>query len=243
MAASARRMLAAARCFSSSSSGGGAKKAWYNGTKIVCVAKNYADHVKEMGGKPKPAAAPPVFFLKPSSSVVHPPGAIVIPAGVKNVHHEVELGVVIGKRGRRIAAADWRTYVRGYVVALDMTARDIQAAAKAAGEPWAVAKGYDTFCAMSEEVPAEHVEDPHDLHLSLTNMNTLVQAGVTGDMIHRIPQLLAAASAVMTLEPGDVLLTGTPSGVAAVAPGDILHAAVVGVVSATFPVVAEPPLA
>ena len=204
----------------------------FTGTKIVAVAKNYAAHKVEMGGTAERLEAP-AFFLKPPSSVLANGGVIVRPRGCKDLHFEVELGVVIGARTggwRRVASADWRAAVGGYCLALDMTARDLQAKAKAAGMPWTQAKGYDTFTPMSATVPASAVPDPHALELHLSVDGVERQRGSTGGMLHRIPDLIEAITAVMTLEEGDVILTGTPSGVGAVAPGSVIRAGITGVV-------------
>ena len=128
----------------------------YSGTKIVAIGKNYAAHAVEMGGSAARRASP-LFFLKPSSSVVQAGGGaggarratVVLPRGIGEVHHEVELGVVIGARARHVRAADALAHVRGYCLALDMTARDLQAAAKAAGAPWTHGKCYDTFTPLA----------------------------------------------------------------------------------------------
>lgn len=215
-----------------------ARGARYAGTKVVAVAKNYAAHKVEMGGTPERLDAP-AFFLKPSSSVIGPGQAIVKPAGVAEVHHEVELGVVIGARCRAARAADWARYVGGYVLALDMTARDLQAKAKAAGMPWTQAKCYDTFTPMSDILPAAAVGDPHELELYLTVDGAPRQRGRTSGMLHRIPELLEAISAVMTLEPGDVILTGTPEGVGPAPVGCTLVAGITGLVEVSFAVVDE----
>ena len=210
----------------------------FNGTKIVAIGKNYAAHAVEMGGSPARRAAP-LFFLKPPSSVVQAAAAgagalpraatVVLPRGVGEVHHEVELGVVVGARARRVRAGDVLAgHVRGYVLALDMTARDLQAAAKAAGAPWASAKGYDTFTPMSAEVAAARVPDPQALALWLDVDGQPRQRGRTADMLHSVPELIAYVSSIMTLEPGDVVLTGTPAGVGPVRAGQRIRAGVDG---------------
>lgn len=214
-----------------------ASKLRFSGTKIVAVAKNYAKHKVEMGGTPDRLEAP-AYFLKPNSSVIAPNEAIVVPRGVAEVHHEVELGVVIGTRCRAISAADWRDYVSGYLLGLDMTARDLQAKAKAAGMPWTQSKCYDTFTPLSEILPSSRVADPHALELYLSVDGAERQRGSTGAMLHRIPQLMEAISAVMTLEPGDVILTGTPEGVGPVKAGSVITAGIDGLVEVRHPVVA-----
>ena len=201
----------------------------YSGTKIVAIGKNYAAHAVEMGGSPAKRAAP-LFFLKPSSSVVQAAGGrratVVAPRGIGELHHEVELGVVIGARARRVSASAARAHVRGYVLALDMTARDLQAAAKASGSPWTRAKCYDTFTPLSAEIAAARVPDPAALRLWLEVDGAPRQRGATADMLHGVDELIAHVSAVMTLEPGDVLLTGTPAGVGPVRAGQRMRAGI-----------------
>jgi acylpyruvate hydrolase len=210
----------------------------FAGTKIVAVAKNYAKHKVEMGGTPAKLEVPAVF-LKPASSVVAVGGSIVRPNAVKDLHHEVELGVVIGERCRKVKAADWAKYVSSYVVALDMTARDHQAVAKRDGMPWTLGKCWDTFSAVSEPVPAGRIKDPHALELYLSVNSAERQRGSTGDMLARIPELVEYISGVMTLEKGDMIFTGTPEGVGPVKPGDVITAGIKGYAEITVPVVAE----
>ena len=210
----------------------------YAGSKIVAVAKNYAKHKVEMGGTPERLDAP-AFFLKPNSSVISVGQSIVRPAGVAELHHEVELGVVIAHPCRRIRAADWRKYVRGYVLGLDMTARDLQAKAKAAGMPWTQAKCYDTFTPLSDIVDASVIDDPHAVELYLSIDGVDKQRGSTGGMLHKIPELMEYISGVMTLQAGDVILTGTPEGVGPVSPGSTITAGISGVIEVQFPVVEE----
>jgi acylpyruvate hydrolase len=205
----------------------------YSGTKIVAIGKNYAAHAVEMGGSAARRASP-LFFLKPSSSVVQAGGAggsrratVVLPRGIGEVHHEVELGVVIGARARHVRAADALAHVRGYCLALDMTARDLQAAAKAAGAPWTHGKCFDTFTPLASAPLLDGGRaDPRALSLWLRVDGAERQRGRTADMLHSVPELLAYVSTVMTLEPGDVLLTGTPSGVGPVRAGQVIHAGI-----------------
>lgn len=205
------------------------------GTKIVAVGKNYRKHVLEMGGKETPKE--PVLFLKPTTSYVEQPHPIVIPQGIGEVHHELELGVVVGQTAKRVAAADAHQYIVGYLLALDMTARDLQWKAKAEGLPWTVSKGYDTFTPVSPLVPADSVTTT-ELDLWLDVNGERRQECNTGDMVHKIPDLVAHISRIMTLEPGDVILTGTPEGVGPVFPGDTVTAGIDGLVEVRFGVVA-----
>jgi len=211
---------------------------FYSGTKILAIGKNYAKHKVEMGGTAARLDVP-LFFLKPNSSVIRPGAPIVLPRAVKDLHHEVELGVVIGKRAKHVPADRWAEYVSGYCLGLDMTARDLQAKAKASGGPWTQSKCYDTFTPLSEEFDAGRVPDPHGLELYLAVDGVERQRGSTRDMMHRIPELIAFTSSVMTLEPGDVILTGTPEGVGPVLAGQTITAGIKGLVEFSFPVVAE----
>ena len=190
--------------------------------KIVAVGRNYAEHIAEMGHEPN--AGPPVLFVKPSTALVHDGGEVRIPPGMGSVHHEVEMVVVIGKPGRAIPAEAALEHVAGYAVGLDMTLRDVQAEAKKAGNPWAVAKGFDTSAPVSLVAPREEVGDGSGLRLTLTVNGELRQADLTSRMIHGVPALVALASKLFTLERGDLVFTGTPSGVGPVSPGDRLIA-------------------
>ncbi len=188
--------------------------------KIVCVGQNYAKHIEEMKGT-RPEK--PVLFFKPSTAIVHPGEAIRLPAFSSDVHHEVELVVVVGETMRHVPADRALTHVAGYAVGLDLTARDLQWAAKKRGGPWAVAKGFDGSAPLSEAVPADEVGDASDLAIELRVNGEIRQSGRTSEMLFKIPELLAYASDIFTLEPGDLLFTGTPSGVSPLHPGDVLE--------------------
>jgi len=171
--------------------------------KVLCVARNYAAHAKESGGD---VPVEPVFFPPESSQV----------------EEECELAVVLGKGGRDVPRNHAMDLVLGYAVFLDITARDLQARAKALGLPWTVAKGFDTFGPISAVTPARNVGDPHDLAIRLEVNGDPAQVGSTRDMVHRVPDLISAASRIMTLERGDILATGTPAGVREIRDGDVL---------------------
>jgi 5-carboxymethyl-2-hydroxymuconate isomerase len=190
--------------------------------KIICLARNYAEHAKEMKGALPEA---PVLFLKPSTALAAP-GAIRLPDFSKEVHHEVELVVAIGKTARRIAAQEAPAFILGYGVGLDLTARDLQRRAKERGEPWSVAKGFDGAAPVSEIVSAVEAGDVSDLAITLRVNGDLRQSGRTSQMVFKIPEILAEASRAFTLERGDLLFTGTPSGVGPLRPGDKLLAEV-----------------
>ncbi|KAG8908523.1 hypothetical protein FRB99_005883 [Tulasnella sp. 403] len=193
-----------------------------SGRKIVAIGRNYAQHVKELNNAmPKE----PFFFLKPTTSYVHSDGNVEIPKGVI-VHHEVELGVVIGKPGRDISQGAADSHIAGYALAIDMTARNMQEVVKKQGLPWSAVKGFDTFTPVSNFIPRSSVANPHDLKLWLKINDAFKQNGTTADMIFRIPRLIEHVSSIMTLEEGDLLLTGTPAGVGPIAAGDKITAGI-----------------
>jgi len=188
----------------------------HTGKKIIAIGRNYAEHAKELGNAiPKE----PFFFLKPTTSYLRPGGRIEIPRGVL-AHHEVELGVVIGSAGRDISESQADSHIAGYALAIDMTGRNMQEAVKKKGLPWTAAKGFDTFTPIGPFIPKQAVPDPHNLILALKVNGTYKQKGSTADMIFNIPRLIAHVSSIMSLEPGDLILTGTPSGVGPLHPGD-----------------------
>ena len=217
----------------------------FAGNKVIAVAKNYAAHKVEMGGTPQRLATP-VLFLKPRTSVLAPGFPLTLPRlPLGTIHHEVELGVVISKPACNVAAKDWRGYVGGYCLALDMTARDAQATAKSSGMPWTLGKAWDGSCPLSPPVKggADGLRDPHDCVLWLAVDGVEKQRASTGGMLHRIPELLEYVTSWMTLEPGDVLLTGTPEGVGPVTPGQVITCGLEeggqSVVEMVFPVLAH----
>lgn len=192
--------------------------------KVLCIGRNYARHAAEMRSA---VPSKPMVFLKPATALVGSGGAILIPAGIGEVHHEVELVVVIGRTLKNADHAEAAAAVAGFAVGLDMTARDIQAAAKAAGGPWSIAKGYDSFAPIGPVASATGF-DPSGATIRLEVNGRVVQEGHTSDMVFPVSDLLAFCSSIFTLEPGDLLYTGTPEGVGPVAPGDVLRAEVEG---------------
>lgn len=193
---------------------------------IFCVGKNYADHAKEMGGDiPKE----PIIFLKPTSAVIKSGTPIILPAMSNNVHHEVELTVLIGKHGKDIPLTEAMLHVAGYGVGLDMTMRDKQSEAKKRGNPWSISKGFDTSAPLSSFMEASKVPDPHNLEIRLTVNGKERQHSNTKNMIFRIDVLISFLSSIFTLEEGDIIYTGTPEGVAQVTAGDVLEAEIPGV--------------
>jgi 2-keto-4-pentenoate hydratase/2-oxohepta-3-ene-1,7-dioic acid hydratase in catechol pathway len=189
--------------------------------KIICLARTYKEHAREMNAV---VTEDPLLFLKPTSSVIFNHGTIVIPKRSQCLHHEVELGVILGKKGKNIQEEDAMSHVLGYLVALDITARDIQFVAKKNGWPWAIAKGFDTFAPLSDAVKKEKVPNPLNLTLSLKINGEVRQHANTNQMIYSLERIISFISQVMTLEPGDLILTGTPEGVGEIKEGDLLEA-------------------
>lgn len=188
-------------------------------SKIVCVGRNYAAHAAEHGAD---VPEEPLLFLKPPSAVIGPGTAIQLPALSSHVEHEAELAVVIGKRCRHVAPADAWDVVFGYTCANDVTARDLQ---RSDGQ-WARAKGFDTFCPVGPAIVTDFV--PADVDVSCHVNGEVRQRANTRDMVFDIPKLIAAVTVVMTLEPGDLLLTGTPEGVSPITAGDSVEVEVAG---------------
>jgi 5-carboxymethyl-2-hydroxymuconate isomerase len=208
--------------------------------KIICVGKNYAEHAAEMGGE---APSEPLLFGKFENTLIGPGDAIVIPREATHVDAEAELAVEIGRTGRRIAEADALDFVRGYRAANDVSARNLQYA----DGQWTRAKGFDTFCPLGPElVPVSELGDGSGLRVVQRLNGDVFQDGNTDDLIFGVPRLVAHASTVFTLEPGDLILTGTPPGVGyardpkvSLKPGDVVEVEVEGVGVVRNPVVAE----
>ncbi|WP_058912926.1 fumarylacetoacetate hydrolase family protein [Entomohabitans teleogrylli] len=198
----------------------------YPVNKVVCVGSNYANHIKEMG-----SATPdePVLFIKPESALcdIHQP--LALPQGLGEVHHEVELAVLIGATLRQATEEHVTKAIAGYGVAIDLTLRDVQAQLKKAGRPWEKAKGFDNACPISGFIPvAEFTSDPQHTALSLKVNGESRQNGNTQDMLHKIVPLIAYMSRFFTLRAGDVVLTGTPEGVGPLVSGDEIEVAING---------------
>ncbi len=198
-------------------------------SKVVCIGRNYAAHVEELGHD---IPEEPLVFLKPNTSVVGPHDPIVYPDQSNNVHFEGELAVVIGRICRDISAADAGKVVYGYTVGNDVTARDLQSR----DGQWARAKGFDSFCPLGPWIETDL--DTSDLAISTTLNDEPQQDGRTAQMIFDVPTLVEYVSSFTTLLPGDVILTGTPSGVAAMVPGDEVSIHVEGIGSLINKVVA-----
>ncbi|MFQ5947860.1 MAG: fumarylacetoacetate hydrolase family protein [Acidimicrobiia bacterium] len=198
-------------------------------TKVVCVGQNYASHAAEMNQE---LPGEPVLFMKPSTSVVGPGAPVIYPPDSKEVHHEAELAVVIGVVARNVAAEDAGRYILGYTAANDVTARDLQ---RGDGQ-WTRAKSFDTFCPLGPAIETEL--DPLDGLEVICRVNGEVrQSGSTADLVFGVAELVAFVTRVMTLLPGDLILTGTPSGVGPVVPGDRMEVEVQGIGILSNPVV------
>ena len=190
-------------------------------SKIVCVGRNYRDHAKELGNE---VPTEPLLFYKPPSSLLKPGGIVPMPAASSRVDFEGELALVIGKRVTKLPeGADWRAVIRGYTLANDVTARDLQ---KKDGQ-WTRAKGFDTFCPVGPFL-SDEVDPEAGLNLETRVNGELRQHGSTLDFIFSIPALLSYITAAITLEPGDLILTGTPAGVGPLSPGDRVDISIPG---------------
>ena len=202
---------------------------------VVCIGKNYADHVAEMAGVtgPAPASGDPTVFLKPATSVVGPGDPIRLPAGVGRVDHEGELAVVMGKPARDLTPANALAHVWGYTAANDVTAREQQKN----DAQWTRGKGHDTFCPLGPWIETDL--DPADLRVRCEVDEVLRQDGRTRDLLHDVPAVLVFITSFMTLLPGDVVLTGTPAGVGPLAPGNVVEVEIEGVGTLRNPVVAR----
>jgi len=195
--------------------------------RIYCVGRNYAEHAREMGHDPD--AEPPFFFSKPADAVVTDGAAVPYPTETGNLHYEVELVAAIGKGGRNIAIEDALGHVWGYAVGIDLTRRDLQTWAKKAGKPWEVAKGFDHSAPISALVPASTLTPPLRGAITLTVNGETKQSANIADMIWDLPHVIAELSRYFELVPGDLIFTGTPSGVGAVVKGDRLTGTIAGV--------------
>ncbi len=200
--------------------------------KIICVGRNYVAHAKEHDAD---VPEVPLLFLKPPSAVIGPGDKIVLPPQSQQVEHEAELVVVFSKRGRWIAPEDALEYVLGYTIGNDVTARDLQRR----DDQWTRAKGFDTFCPLGPWIETDF--DPADGVITCHVNGEMRQMASTRDMVFGVRQLVAFASSVMTLEPGDVLMTGTPSGVSPLSPGDVVEVIIEGLGKLSNPVVAVGP--
>ena len=189
-------------------------------TKIVAVGRNYAEHAKELGNE---APSEPIIFLKPPSALLPPDGTIIRPPQSQRVDFEGELAIVIGKAARNIAAADWRSVVLGFTCANDVTARDLQKK----DVQFTRGKSFDTFCPLGPCIETDL--DPSALSLRTRVNGEVKQNGNTRDMVFNCGAIIEFITSVMTLEPGDVILTGTPAGVGPLAAGDHVEVEIEGI--------------
>jgi 2-keto-4-pentenoate hydratase/2-oxohepta-3-ene-1,7-dioic acid hydratase in catechol pathway len=203
-------------------------------SKVVCVGKNYADHIAEMGGTTGPLPADPVIFLKPNTAIIGPNVPIRLPANASPVHFEGELAAVISRPCKDVTADRAAESILGYTIANDVSARDQQ---KADGQ-WTRAKGHDTFCPVGPWIETE--VDPADLELRTEVNGEVKQDSRTSLMIHDVGAIVEWISAVMTLLPGDLILTGTPAGVGPIIDGDIVNITISGIGTLSNPVVQKP---
>jgi 2-keto-4-pentenoate hydratase/2-oxohepta-3-ene-1,7-dioic acid hydratase in catechol pathway len=189
-------------------------------SKIVAVGRNYVEHAKELGND---TPSEPIIFLKPSTAVLAPGGTIVRPAMSQRVDHEGELAIVIGAVGKNVRAADWRSVVQGFTCANDVTARDLQKK----DVQFTRAKSFDTFCPLGPHIETEL--DPSRLHIQTRVNGVVKQDGNTEQMVFKCDFLIEFITAVMTLLPGDVILTGTPAGVGPLNAGDVVEVEIEGI--------------
>lgn len=188
-------------------------------SKILCIGQNYAKHIVELNSE---MPTEPVIFLKPPSTLLPDGTLLELPSFSQNVHHEAELVLVIGKDGSHIPKERALEYVAGYAIGLDLTARDVQNAAKSKGLPWTVAKGFDGAAPLSEIIPASAVQNVQNLQIQLRVNDAVRQDGNSLDMIFDVATLISYISTIFSLETGDLIFTGTPEGVSKLNNGDIL---------------------
>lgn len=195
--------------------------------RVFCVGRNYAEHAVEMGHDPD--REPPFFFMKPATAVVANGGRLPFPVATDDLHHEIELVVALGSGGADLARDSALEHVFGYAVGLDMTRRDLQSKAKEMGRPWDMGKGFDRSAPMSALRPADAIGHPSSGAISLSVNGELRQEGDLAQQIWKVPETIAYLSTLVELRPGDLIMTGTPSGVGRVVPGDRLEGHVDGV--------------
>lgn len=192
----------------------------FSARSVYCIGRNYAAHAKELGN---PIAAEPVVFLKPASALVHSGGKITLPAVSHRVDHEVEVVLAVGRGGKNIPVAHALDHIAGAAIGVDVTARDLQDAAKKGALPWTVSKGFDSFAPVSDFLGLAAIGTlPWEFSLDVNGKRR--QTGNTRDMVHSLAELVHYLSTIFTLGQGDLIFTGTPAGVAPLAKGDKLHA-------------------
>lgn len=194
--------------------------------RIYCVARNYAEHAREMGYDPE--REPPFFFSKPADALVKNGGEVPYPPRTGNLHHEVELVIAIGKSGRDIPVEDAESHIYGYAVGNDLTRRDLQSLAKQDGRPWDTAKGFDFSAPMSAIHRVDEVGHPRAGKIWLSVNGETRQEGDLAAMIWSVPEIIAELSTLFELKAGDLIFTGTPAGVGPVKPGDAIECGIDG---------------
>lgn len=191
---------------------------------IYGIGRNYVKHAKELGNA---VPSEPIVFLKPVSSLAPSGTCLKISPLTSQVHHELELVVLLGAKGKNVSHQQALSLVAGYGVGLDMTARDLQKQAMENGNPWSVAKGFDGFGGVSSFIESSLIKNPQELNLELKVNGHVKQSGTTADMLFSVADIIVYLSKIFTLDEGDVIFTGTPEGVGPIAPGDHLEARLV----------------
>ncbi|MEE4303132.1 MAG: fumarylacetoacetate hydrolase family protein [Wenzhouxiangella sp.] len=209
---------------------------WFPVRHAWCVGRNYADHAREMGVDPERSA--PVFFSKPARALVHDE-TIAYPPDTAELHHEVELVVLLASGGRDLTPEQSAAGIFGYAVGVDLTRRDVQARAKETGQPWEMSKGFDQSGPVGLIVPAGDWQPEAQSIIELSVDGQRRQAGLLGQMIWPVPELLAQLSRTVTLAAGDAVFTGTPAGVSSLAPGQRVRARVAGLPELDFEILAS----
>jgi 2-keto-4-pentenoate hydratase/2-oxohepta-3-ene-1,7-dioic acid hydratase in catechol pathway len=205
--------------------------------RILAIGRNYAEHASEMGGD---IPTEPIVFQKSSTSVIGPESPIVVPDDVGRVDYEGELGVVIGRLGRNVSESEAMSFVAGYTLVNDITARDQQKRDFGRGLPWFISKSYDTFCPLGPcIVTADEIRNPHALDLVLTVNGEIRQQVNTSAMLFSIPKLIAYITRRITIEPGDIIATGTPPGIGPLKPGDTVEVTIDKIGTLSNPVIGE----
>jgi fumarylpyruvate hydrolase len=198
--------------------------------RIYCVGQNYREHAREMGDSGR---EPPFFFAKPADAVCLGP-VVPYPALTRNLHHEVELVVALGRGGANILPEEALGLVYGYTVGVDLTRRDLQAAAKQAGRPWTTAKGFDRSAPLAPLQPVGRCGHPHGAAIRLSVNGSLRQQGSTADMTWSVAEVIAELSRYFELQAGDLVFTGTPPGIGPLVPGDRVECEIEGVARLEF---------
>lgn len=200
---------------------------------IFCIGRNYAAHIAELGNRPE---EDPVVFIKPTSALLTPGNAIVLPKHSNDVHYEAELVLFVGKGGKNIAESDALQHITGYGLGLDLTARDLQTKAKQGGLPWAVAKGFDGAATVTDFIPAGVVAQPEKIEFQMYLNGRLKQHGDISKMLFSIPFIVSYLSTVFALQEGDLIFTGTPEGVGPLKDADDVRLILPGHIDTAFQV-------